>query len=129
MKNDLLFVYGTLKKGCGANSLLETCEFLGTAITKSVYELYDCGSYPAMVKVELGEKIPGEIYLINPEIKEKLHAYEGVEYGLYHYQPIELNKISFSNLEFDKFINLTVHGYVFNGNFKNLSKISSWTCF
>lgn len=107
---------------------METCEFLGTAITKPLYQLFDCGSYPAMVKTDPGEQISGEIYLINPATRETLHTYEGVNYGLYEYLPIELNKISFSNFEFDKFMNKNVYAYIFNGDCKNLRKISGWTC-
>ena len=56
-----LFVYGTLKRGLGNNSLLRNSEFLGVGITKDRFDVYDCG-FPCAFRNSDGKRIKGDIY-------------------------------------------------------------------
>ncbi|MCE9606628.1 MAG: gamma-glutamylcyclotransferase [Planctomycetia bacterium] len=65
MLTDLLFVYGTLKRGGRNHGLLSTAEFLGEAKTESRFRLIDCGDYPAMLEhLAAPLEIEGELYRI-----------------------------------------------------------------
>ena len=74
MTTDLLFVYGTLKRGFRNHRLLASAEFVGEARTgQRRYRLLDCGAYPALIELSaesaLAEPpaIRGEVYRITPE--------------------------------------------------------------
>lgn len=49
MTPDLVFVYGTLKRGQRNHYLLAGAEYLGPASTEPKYRLIDCGPYPALL--------------------------------------------------------------------------------
>lgn len=49
MTPDLVFVYGTLKRGERNHYFLAAAEYLGPAFTEPHYRLIDCGPYPAML--------------------------------------------------------------------------------
>jgi len=112
-----LFVYGTLKKQERAHCLLENSAFVCEADTEPFYEMYSCGSYPAIIESTNGNKIHGEIYLINQKTKEELDSYEGVSYGLYEFKILKIK-----NFPED------VYGYVFSGSVENWEKIMAWPC-
>jgi gamma-glutamylcyclotransferase (GGCT)/AIG2-like uncharacterized protein YtfP len=130
MSDDLIiFVYGTLKKNCIANYLLHESTFLGTGITKPEYQLYSCGSYPALVESEgdAGIQVEGELYRITDQQKNNLHTYEGVQHGLYSFKKINLHTIKLNS-----FINipdiLNVYAYLFLGDLNSWQEITKWTC-
>src|SRR5882672_4367691 len=82
-KNDLLFVYGTLKRGqkeARALKLDDRCEFLGPSLAQGI--LYDLGAYPGMRRSrKASERVQGELYRIkDPTLVSELDAYEGAEY-------------------------------------------------
>ena len=83
----VLFVYGTLKRGCRNHSRLSNSPFIGVAWTKPLYRIYDCATYPALVLTGDGESVGGELYRVSPEIIAALDAFEGVQYRR---MPIEL---------------------------------------
>jgi len=62
-----LFVYGTLKQGYSNNVLLRGAKFLGPAITKKNYVLFNCG-FPKAVTLSLDKEaypmlpVIGELY-------------------------------------------------------------------
>jgi len=73
MLTDLLFVYGTLKRGGHNHRLLGAAEFVGPARTEPKYRLIDCGAYPALVEHAAAPlEITGELYRIAPEIQRSL---------------------------------------------------------
>jgi gamma-glutamylcyclotransferase (GGCT)/AIG2-like uncharacterized protein YtfP len=123
----IIFVYGTLKKNCVANDMLRESQYLGTAITKPLYQLYSCGSYPALVACENGSNIQGEIYGISDEQKKRLDIYEGVAYGLYEFKKIELYSLNIVGFESVSSI-LDIKAYFFLGDLNSWQKITSWTC-
>ena len=62
-----LFVYGTLKRGKSAHSLMKHCEFLGETILPG-YSLYRQGGLPVLV-IDHVNTVTGEVYRI-PEYDE-----------------------------------------------------------
>ena len=73
----ILFVYGTLKRGCGAHYLLRRAEFLGEAVTRPCYRLYDLGAYPALVEDANGVAVRGELWAVDEATLRELDEYEG----------------------------------------------------
>lgn len=82
-----IFTYGTLKVGLSNSPLLHGSEFVGAAVTKPLYRLYDCGPYPCLVR---GDKVVrGEVYNVSAKTLERLDRLEGVPF-LYQREEIEL---------------------------------------
>ncbi len=70
-----IFVYGTLKRGKRANSLLSDAKFIGSG-TVSGYEMYMVSDYPGVVRGE--GRVKGEVYEVDGETLKRLDEYEGV---------------------------------------------------
>jgi gamma-glutamylcyclotransferase (GGCT)/AIG2-like uncharacterized protein YtfP len=100
----LLFVYGTLKKGCSRSSVLESSRFIGVAKTTPNYKLYDCGTYPALVEnmefPHCGLGVWGELYEVGDSIMHRLDQIEGVAVGLYKRALVNLSDFSLVNPPF-----------------------------
>jgi gamma-glutamylcyclotransferase (GGCT)/AIG2-like uncharacterized protein YtfP len=81
----LVFVYGTLKRGCSNHLFLSGQEFLGEARTVPGFSLYDLGSYPGMIATNstAPEGVTGEVWAVNAPALEKLDQLEGLAEGLY----------------------------------------------
>lgn len=87
---EYLFVYGTLKRGYCRSFALREQQFLGPARTPPLFQLRDCGAYPALIRHEPGCCIEGELYLIDRAIQPLLDELEGVAEGLYRREAIPL---------------------------------------
>jgi gamma-glutamylcyclotransferase (GGCT)/AIG2-like uncharacterized protein YtfP len=77
MSKEILFVYGTLRKGFGLHSnLTGRSRFLGTGIIQGL--LYDLGPYPGAIPSTEGEII-GEVYELQncPAQLQELDLIEG----------------------------------------------------
>ena len=74
-----VFVYGTLKRGYGANHFLGTSNYLGKAVVKG-FQLYN--PYPFPYAIEEEGMIIGELYEIN---ERTLWTLDGLEGYPYHY--------------------------------------------
>ena len=85
-----LFVYGTLKRGHSRAGVLEGHRFLGKAQTRAKYRLYNCGSYPGLVKAENGIAIEGELWEVADACLAVLDEIEGVSSKLYRRERVEL---------------------------------------
>lgn len=72
----LVFVYGTLRHGQSNHHLLERSEWIGNHATPPIYDLYDLGSYPAVI--EGHSVIYGEIYRVDDETLSQLDLLEEV---------------------------------------------------
>ena len=71
----LVFVYGTLRKGEENHPLLADSKFLGKAVSARKYTMVDLGDYPAVI--QQGEStISGEVYVISIETLAKLDILE-----------------------------------------------------
>ena len=131
MKNTFfLFVYGTLKSNKRANRILENSIYLADAVTTKDYSLYCLGDYPGMIVEKSENGVKGEIYLVSDSLKKKLDMYEGVEYGLYTFQPIKIEKIYFNKIDnclIDTFKrHKIIYSYIFNGEKEKAIKVDVW---
>ena len=82
----VLFVYGTLKRGCRSHARLSDSQFIGVAWTTPLYRMYDCGAYPGLVLASDGESVGGELYRVNAQTLAVLDEFESA----YRRMPIEL---------------------------------------
>lgn len=99
----LLFVYGTLKRGCSNHTYLADQTFVGLARTPPGFRLYDLGGYPGIAPVTDDRNgVIGEIWSVDDDALERLDRFEGVHEGLYRRQPIPL---------LPPFADKTVHAY------------------
>jgi gamma-glutamylaminecyclotransferase len=80
----LIFVYGTLKRGCSNHHYLAGQTLLGEARTAPGFALFDLGGYPGMVALP-GESgsVSGEVWEVDTDCLERLDALEGTAEGLY----------------------------------------------
>lgn len=76
--SQLVFVYGSLKRGYALHSLLQGQPSPGGAVTKPLYRMFDLGSYPGLVEWPEGLAIRGEVYQVDSECLSRLDAAEGV---------------------------------------------------
>jgi gamma-glutamylaminecyclotransferase len=78
MSPDLVFVYGSLKRGFGNHRLLANSEFVGTGLTEPRYRLINLGPYPAMIEsTDDPLSITGELYRIDEQTLADLDRLEG----------------------------------------------------
>ena len=71
-----VFVYGTLRLGETYHHLMSACEYLGPRSTAPEYELVNIGRYPGLI-MDGATSVRGDLFLVTPEILEKLDEYEG----------------------------------------------------
>ncbi|MEZ5275923.1 MAG: gamma-glutamylcyclotransferase family protein [Opitutaceae bacterium] len=90
-EDHLVFVYGTLMRGYENHPFIEGQRFLGEARTRPGYRLHQLTGYPGMV-VHPGDAIgiPGELWAVTEACLRELHRLEGVNVGLYAYEPVRL---------------------------------------
>jgi gamma-glutamylcyclotransferase (GGCT)/AIG2-like uncharacterized protein YtfP len=87
-----LFVYGTLRKGKEAHSLLRESPFLAEARTTDFFHLLDRGGFPGIspCETQAGKGVLGELYEVSEEIFEQLDFYEAVQAGLFRRDAVVL---------------------------------------
>lgn len=87
----LLFVYGTLKRGCSNHYYLAGQTFIGGARTPPGYRLYDFGGYPGIVaKTDDRDGVMGEIWSVDAAALQQLDHFEGIHEGLYRRELLPL---------------------------------------
>lgn len=87
----LIFVYGTLKRGCSNHRQMAGQTFVGVARTVPGFRLYDLGGYPGIVaRVDDREGVAGEVWSVDDDALRRLDRFEGVHQGLYRREPIAL---------------------------------------
>jgi len=89
-KKQILFIYGTLKRGHSRAGNLSGQEFLGESKTVAHYRMFDCGTYPGLVEAQDGLEIVGEVWSVDEECLRQLDIVEAVEAGLYQRRTIDL---------------------------------------
>lgn len=82
-RHNVVFVYGSLKRGYALHHHLESQKFLGYAVTRPWYRLFDLGQYPGLVEWPQGEFVNGELYSVSAECLAALDDVEGVSEVLY----------------------------------------------
>ena len=87
----LLFVYGTLKRGCSNHRYLAGQEFIAISRTPPGYRLYDLGGYPGIVsEPDDRDGVVGEVWSVDDEALQRLDRFEGIHEGLYRREPLRL---------------------------------------
>ena len=87
----LLFVYGTLKRGCSNHHHLAEQTFVGLARTSPGYRLVDLGGYPTIVaRADDRDGVVGEVWSVDDAALQRLDRFEGVHEGLYRRAPLPL---------------------------------------
>lgn len=76
---ELVFVYGTLRRGGSNHFRLAGAEFVtGGTITGRMYRI---NWYPGLVLDAAGDEIHGEVYSADPELLAALDIFEGISAG------------------------------------------------
>jgi gamma-glutamylaminecyclotransferase len=102
----LLFVYGTLKRGCKNHRHLADQTFVGEARTAPGYRLYDLGDYPGMIADPTDTQgVTGEVWSVDAAALARLDDFEGVGEALYRRERIRL---------LPPFDQAAVHTYLYN---------------
>lgn len=87
----LVFIYGTLMRGCHNHRYLVGQTWLGDAHTVPGFRLHLIADYPGMVpQVDDRTGVPGELWSVSGDCLQNLHRLEGVAEGLYSFDPIDL---------------------------------------
>lgn len=76
VQDQLIFVYGTLKRGYHNHYLMQGASFLGTGHTIEKYAMYK-HVVPYVIKGRPVTRVHGEIYAIQKSILETLDLFEG----------------------------------------------------
>ena len=71
----LVFVYGTLRRGEENHRLVAGTRMLGNMVTAKIYTMFDLGEYPAVIQYGKSA-IVGEVYDISGEILAMLDELE-----------------------------------------------------
>lgn len=88
---NLIFVYGTLKKGGHNHHFMAGQTFSGHGRTVPGYTLYDLGGYPGIVPAaEDAEGVTGEVWSVDDACLAGLDVLEGTAEGLYRREVIPL---------------------------------------
>ena len=88
---NLIFVYGTLKRGCANHRYLAGQKFIGDARTAPGFRLYELGSYPGMIaQPDDHDGVTGEVWSVDAAALVRLDTLEGLAEGLYRREAIPL---------------------------------------
>ena len=88
---NLVFVYGTLKRGASNHRHLIGQAFVGSARTAPGYRLFKLEGYPGMV-IDANDRlgVEGEVWSVDDVWQQHLDKFEGVPEGHYRRQPVSL---------------------------------------
>lgn len=75
---ELMFVYGTLKRGFRNHHLIKNSKFIGDGVIKG-YAMYDLGSFPGIKKDE-NEEVKGEVFEIDQNTLKRVDQLESEGY-------------------------------------------------
>jgi gamma-glutamylcyclotransferase (GGCT)/AIG2-like uncharacterized protein YtfP len=74
---NLLFAYGTLKKGHKNNHLLDGASFVSENCTVDKFQMLDMGDFPAVVKENPVSSIIGELFNVDDRTLSAIDGFEG----------------------------------------------------
>jgi gamma-glutamylcyclotransferase (GGCT)/AIG2-like uncharacterized protein YtfP len=72
--SDIVFVYGSLKRGARHHDLMGEARFLALTAVHG-FGLYRVGRYPAMAPL-VGARVPGELYVVDAAHLARLDEFE-----------------------------------------------------
>jgi gamma-glutamylcyclotransferase (GGCT)/AIG2-like uncharacterized protein YtfP len=75
----LVFVYGTLRRGGSNHFRMAGAEFISSGTVAG--RLYRIDWYPGLVLDEAGDEIHGEVYSVGPDLLAALDVFEGLSAG------------------------------------------------
>ena len=109
MDMNMLFVYGTLKKGHGNHArFMSEAEYVGTGTTDAKWGLADLGAFPALTFGRLS--VEGEVYRVTDSQLSEIDRLEGVAHGLYFRELIPIN-VNGEKVDCNTYIMLELHNY------------------
>jgi gamma-glutamylcyclotransferase (GGCT)/AIG2-like uncharacterized protein YtfP len=102
----LIFVYGTLKRGCSNHHFLAGQKFVGEARTAPGFRLFELEGHPGLVpRKEDRDGVAGEVWSVDDAALVRLDALEGLDEGTYRREVIPLAP---------PFADQGIEGYVYN---------------
>lgn len=108
----LIFVYGTLKRGCSNHHFLTGQRFVGDAHTAPGFRLYELRGHPGMVaRSDDRDGVTGEVWEVDEAALVRLDALEGLAEGMYRRERLPLRP---------PFAEAIVEGYIYNRSVKGL---------
>jgi gamma-glutamylaminecyclotransferase len=114
---NLVFVYGTLKRGGSNHHFLAGHAFVGKAHTVPGYTLYNLDGFPGMVPcADDAEGVGGEVWTVDDGCLAVLDELEGTTEGLYRREAVALK---------GSFANQTVEAYLYLRGVGNRQRIGS----
>jgi gamma-glutamylcyclotransferase (GGCT)/AIG2-like uncharacterized protein YtfP len=75
----LVFVYGTLRRGGSNHFRMAGAEFIAPGTVAG--RMYRIDWYPGLVLDDAGDEIHGEVYSVGPELLASLDVFEGLSAG------------------------------------------------
>lgn len=75
----LVFVYGTLRRGGSNHFRMAGAEFIASGTVAG--RMYRIDWYPGLVIDDAGDEIHGEVYSVGPELLAALDIFEGLSAG------------------------------------------------
>ncbi len=76
---EVVFVYGTLRRGASNHWRMEGAEYVGKAVVRG--RMYRISWYPGLVRDRKVGEVVGEIYGVSRELLASLDRFEGDEFG------------------------------------------------
>jgi gamma-glutamylcyclotransferase (GGCT)/AIG2-like uncharacterized protein YtfP len=76
MNNHLVFVYGTLRRGCARAMSIRFPNSKFIADARVSGSLYDLGAYPGLIIEQSNSLVRGEVYEVDDEILNQLDDFE-----------------------------------------------------
>jgi gamma-glutamylaminecyclotransferase len=75
--NNMVFVYGTLRKGHSNNHMLKDAYCYGVGVSEDRYAMYIHKCYPYITSIDARYPIVGELYSVDDETLMELDKFEG----------------------------------------------------
>ncbi len=75
MSDEIVFLYGTLRKNCSNHFRMAGAEFLGAGSVDG--KIYKVGWYPALI-CGIEGKVRGEVYSVSKDLLIRLDRFEGI---------------------------------------------------
>ena len=89
---ELVFVYGTLKRGGSNHACLIGQKFIGPAQTIAGYRLISLGDYPGIISDQTRTTgVTGEVWSVDDRCLQQLDELEGLPEGLFRREAVPLS--------------------------------------